>query len=459
MKTYTERKAKACAKRSTRRARFGLTLLAFCLLTACANTQPQSNAESATERSPKNVILMVGDGMGFAYLKAYRLFKDQADTPAIDQTLFDQLLTGAVATDSNQAVGLVTDSAAAATTYATGFKTKNGAIGVDNNDQALKTVVEYASENGRRSGLVSTSHVNHATPAAFIAHVPSRSQYPEIADYFYDNQYQGKPRVDVILGGGSSYFQRDDRDLVAEFQTAGYQFLKNKEDLLAAKGDKLIGLFAPKGLPPAWDREDSTPSLADMTDLALSTLNRDTKGFFLLVEGSQIDWGGHNNDILYALSEMEDFERAIAKVLAFMEENPDTLLIVTADHETGGLSIGANGNYGWDVDLLRSIHATPLSLALKVSAAEDPLKTFTQLTSIEPNDSEAQQLLVSLKDQKKLHGTIKKIVDRASFTGWTSKGHTGIDVPLMAKGPGSEDLKGLIDNTKIGQRLIELNQR
>ncbi len=461
---------------SPTKTRFALGLLALTTLTGCASMQGKVEHAQATPAAPKNVILMVGDGMGFGYLKAYRNFKDRADTPEIDLTLFDQLLTGAVSTDAKRATGLVTDSAAAATTYATGYKTKNKAIGVDINDQHLKTVVEYAKENNRRTGLVSTSHINHATPAAFIAHVPSRKQYQTITDHFFDNQYQGKPQVDVILGGGRSFFireegklldmgagstflLRDNRNLVEEFQTEGYQYLANKSDLKGATQDKLLGLFAPIGLPAAWDRDENTPSLADMTDTALNTLDRSGDGFFLMVEGSQIDWGGHGNDILYILSEMEDFERAIAKVLDFIKANPDTLLIVTADHETGGLSIGANGNYGWDVELLKNIHTTPVTLALKMSGASDTVKAFTELTSIVPTEAEAKTLIENRENKEKLITAIKSIISRASFTGWTSPGHTGVDVPLMVHGAGTENLKGLIDNTDIGKLLIELNRR
>lgn len=434
-----------------------LPLTLALLLNGCATTQKE--AVETSSASPKNVILMVGDGMGYAYLKAYRLFKDDPSTPEIDLTLFDKLLSGSVSTDSDQALGLVTDSAAAATTYATGYKTKNGAIGVDKNDKTLKTVLEYASENQRGTGLVASSHINHATPAAFIAHVPSRLQYADIANQFFDNQHEGQPRVDVILGGGVQYFKREDRDIVSEFAAKGYEFLADKKALQNASSDKLLGLFAKKGLAAAWDRDDNTPSLADMSELALTTLNKNDNGFFLMIEGSQIDWAGHGNDILYALSELEDFEQALARVLAFIETNPDTLLIVTADHETGGLSLGAKGHYGWDVDLLRRIHTTSLSITKQVAAADDALATFTQITHIEPNEDETKQLLAKHQDLSALQLVVKAIVDRASFTGWTTGGHTGVDVPLMATGAGSDEFKGLIDNTVIGQRLIELIQR
>jgi alkaline phosphatase len=435
-----------------------IALLLIGALAACSN-MPSQDKSSAEPQKPKNVILMVGDGMGFAYLKAYRLFKDKAETPEIDQTLFDQLLTGAVSTDANDAVGKVTDSAAAATTYATGFKTKNGAVGVDIHDQVLETALEVASKNNRSTGLVSTSRVVHATPAAFIAHVPSRRQYNDIADFFYDNQLNGAPQVDVILGGGTEYFKRKDRDLIAEFEQSGYQHLETLNDVKTTKHDKLLGLFAPQDLPAMWEREATTPSLADMTQLALDTLNRDENGFFLMVEGSQIDWGGHTNDILYSLSEMEDFEAALTTVLAFIDNNPDTLLIVTADHETGGLSIGADGNYGWDVDLLRNIHATPKSLALILKDSDEPLKKFAELTNIEMSEEEQTKLLAALNEERGPIDVIRNIISRASFTGWTSGGHTGVDVPLMTTGAGSEKFKGLIDNTDIGKAMLELNKQ
>ena len=139
-----------------------------------------------------------------------------------------------------------------------------------------------------------------------------------------------------------------------------------------------------------------------MTQVALNTLNRDENGFFLMVEGSLIDWGGHDNDVLYAISEMEDFEAAIATVLAFIENNPDTLLIITADHETGGLSIGADDIYDWDVDLLRKIHATSHSLGKRIKNSDDPIKKLEELTSIKATKEEGADVLASMNDSRKI---------------------------------------------------------
>ncbi len=445
-------------KRHKRALRAGTVLLLIGGLTACAGLPSQSDKRVETEK-PRNIILMIGDGMGFAYLKAHRQFTDNPDTPEIDSTLFDQLLTGAVKTDNDDATYKVTDSAASATAYATGYKTLNDAISVDKHGQTVETALEVASKHQRSTGLVATSHINHATPAAFIAHVPKRKQYKDIANSFFDNQVDGEPQVDVILGGGTHYFRRDDRDLVAEFEQAGYQFLENSSDLKSASGDKLLGLFAPKAMPAMWEREAGMPSLADMTEVALNTLSRDKNGFFLMVEGSQIDWGGHENDVLYALSEMEDFEAAVATALEFVEKNPDTLLVITADHETGGLSIGADDIYDWDVDLLRKIHATSQSLAAIIKSSDEPLKKLEELTSIEANDEEQAALLAAMDKPRALKLAISGIVSRATHTGWTTGKHTAVDVPLMATGAGSEHFKGLMDNTEIGKAMIELNKQ
>ena len=225
-------------KPNKRALKTGFALLLIGSLTACAGLPSQSDESAETEK-PKNIILMIGDGMGFTYLTAYRQFKNRADTPEVDATLFDQLLTGAVKTDNDDAVQKVTRSGAAATAYATGFKTVNAAVSVDKHGRTLETALEVASKHNRRSGLVATSHINHATPAAFIAHQSNREKYNDIADAFFDNQHNGAPQVDVMLGGGTQYFRRKDRDLVAEFEQAGYQYLETKTELMAATGDKL----------------------------------------------------------------------------------------------------------------------------------------------------------------------------------------------------------------------------
>jgi len=287
--------------------------LVFVFPTTCISLTPQDT------NAPRNVIFMLGDGMGYAHIKAYRMFADDLSTDIVEPLPVDALLVGAVSTDSiimecdvlklncKRNPYAFTESASSATAYATGHDTIIGRLGVDTEGAAMETVLEAARKQGKSTGLVVTSQVNHATPAAFAAHVMSRSSYNDITDQFFDNQWQGKPMVSVILGGGMQYFQRDDRDLVSEFKQAGYQFATDREAMLGMQSERLLGLFAPVGLPQAWERDETIPLLSDMTQTALRSLAQDEQGFFLMVEGSQIDWASHDNDIVDVISEMEDF--------------------------------------------------------------------------------------------------------------------------------------------------------
>ncbi len=426
-------------------------LLAVLLATVSCVCQAQSAA-------PKNIILLIGDGMGPAHIKAYRQFV--GDNPG-QISIFDPYLIGSLGTDPAMEIGKVTDSAASATAYSTGTKTFNGAIAVDKDVQPLTTILQLAKQKGKATGLVVTSQVVHATPAAFAAHVESRRQYNQIADQFLDNRFQGLPYIDVILGGGSRYFVREDRDLVSEFIGLGYQYVSNTQQLKVAKTNKLLGLFAPVGLPEVLDRDPLLhPSLAQMTDKALAILSQNKQGFFLMIEGSQIDWASHDNDILGTLHEMDDFAKAFRRVVDFANSQPDTLVLLTADHETGGLSLGKSidgkSYYNWQHQPLKQINISSYRLAEKLVSS--PAETRAQLLANHLNLvlTEPQlQLLQQITDVNKAHTWVKQMIDNLTFTGWTTSGHTGVDVPLYGLGKGVELFRGHHDNTYIGQQITK----
>ncbi|HBX67082.1 MAG: alkaline phosphatase [Balneola sp.] len=276
----------------------------------------------------KNIIFLIGDGTGIAQLTS-----GQYATVGSDGLLHVQTMpvTGIVKTHSSD--NLITDSASGATAYSCGLKTYNGAIGVNPDKTPCKTILELAEEKGLSTGLVSTSSITHATPASFAAHVESRSMEDEIAAQFLNSG------VEVLLGGGVEYFSSEDRsdsrDLISEFSDKGYQVLLNADDLNNSTSDKLLGLFASDGL----ERAEGEPSTAAMTSKALEILNKNEKGFFLMVEGSQIDWGGHGNSADYVINEVQDFDAAVKAALDFAQEDGETLVVVTADHETGGMTL------------------------------------------------------------------------------------------------------------------------
>jgi alkaline phosphatase len=283
-----------------------------------------------TGEKAKNVIFMVGDGMGIAQITAAMYSHD-------GQMSFEKFpVTGLHKNSSSD--DLITDSAAGATAFSIGRKTYNGAIGVDAKGKAHKTLLEEAEGKGLSTGMIATSTITHATPASFAAHQPSRKLEEEIAaDYM-------KTDIDLILGGGMKYFARrkkDQRDLVEELKSRGYTV----DDFFQTDFEKLV--FDPSA-PLAYFTANEAPLPAsegrDYLEMAVARSlpflkARSETGFFAVIEGSQIDWGGHANMADYIISETLDFNKAIEQALEFARLDGQTLVVVTADHETGGLAI------------------------------------------------------------------------------------------------------------------------
>lgn len=405
------------------------------------------------ETAPKNVIYMIGDGMGPAYTTAYRYFKDDPTTKSVEQTVFDTMLTGMARTYPDDHT-VVTDSAASATALSSGHKSYNGAIAVDTDKKPLKTMLEIAKQRGMTTALLATSQINHATPASFAAHNESRNNYDEIANDYIDNKIAGKLSVDLMLGGGTKYFIRDDRNLVDEFKAAGYQYGDDIQNLDQITQLPAIGLYAAKGLPFALD--ENPTRLTKLTSKALDLLDNQNKdGFFVMIEGSQIDWCGHANDIACAMAEMDDFASAIEKAKAYVDKNKDTLLVITADHSTGGLTLGAHGQYKWEADVVHGVKATAGTITQHLLESDDLKSVWNKYTSIAftPENKIKLEQAKSMGD-KALNLAVKSIISDTSFTGWTTGGHTAVDVQVFAYGKGSEQFVGSQNNTDIADKLI-----
>lgn len=308
-----------------------LTLTVLLALAACAAPEPDAPAplpESEADTGPFSVIFVIGDGTGLNYWSAARL--------AFPSVSVDELpvvgLVGTTASNSR-----ITDSAAGATAFATGVKTFNGAIGVGPDSAALETVLEAARARGMATGLVATATITHATPASFAAHVPDRGLHFEIA-----SQLVGAG-TDVMIGGGRQFFdpaeRPDSMDLLAALaeDATVVDSAPALRDLDPSRVDRLAAFIADGNPGPAAER---SVSLAEMTEVALEILQRDDDGFFLMVEASQVDWVGHDNAPLNrVLGELYDLDGAVRAAMAFQEQRPNTLLLVTADHETGGLAL------------------------------------------------------------------------------------------------------------------------
>ena len=291
-------------------------------------------------QSAKNVILVIGDGMGYEHVKAASYYLSGAE----GNLRFEPYYKCGVTTRSLNSS--VTDSAAAATALATGHKVNNGVISQSPTGAPYETILEAAKSLGKRTGLVTTVPITHATPAAFGAHEPSRNRYGYIG---YDYVYRSQP--EVIFGGGdpkrggSSYFTDNH---VMRAQSQGYTVVYDAAQMWALDAgsvDRALGLFAGGDMTYEHDRTPSCtePHLSEMTERALSILSADPDGFFLMVEGGTIDHAGHANDIARMTDELVEFNNAAQVALSWIQGRTDTLLIVTSDHETGGLTATNQG--------------------------------------------------------------------------------------------------------------------
>jgi len=400
---------------------------------------------------------MIGDGMGPAYLAAYRYYMDDPATKAVESTIFDQLWVG-VATTYPDDDTVVTDSAAAATALSTTHKSYNGAIAVDHQHRDLTTMLEIAKAQGKATGVVATAQINHATPASFVAHDPARRNYDAIADDFFDNRVGGKLIADLMLGGGTQYFIRKDRDLTAQFKQAGYQYADTWDGLRGLNKLPAMALLAPAGFVSTLDNPEPAP-LKQMTEKALQLLTPAEKGFVVMIEGSQIDWCGHANDIVCAMAEMHDFAESIKVAKAYVDSHPDTILVITADHETGGLGLGAEGKYAWKRDVIKKVKATSAAMASQLAEVKEPKAFYQQwlaFTQLELTQAEQQDLMQARTlGVEALATAMKKRIDHYSLTGWTSSAHTATDVAVMAYGAEKARFAGFQDNTDIADKLIQ----
>jgi alkaline phosphatase len=330
-----------------------------------------------------------------------------------------------VNTDSVDEETFITDSAAAGTSYASGVKTYNGAIGVDADGDRVETLVERAEAAGKATGLVTTGEVTDATTAAFGAHVEDRGDQTEIARQFIE-----ETGVDVLLGGGEDFWypagdegafpggssRSDEGNLVERAQQEGYEYVTGPEELAAVDGDRLLGLFANRTMfeaePEPAGKYEPAVSLEQMTRKAIETLSQSRRGFVLVIEEEAIDEMAHANNARLTMDGVLALDKAVAVGKQFAEQNRDTLVITTADHETGGMAIE--------------------SLDDPKSPDESGDGTSSEDGPFEVADSDYEFL-----------------VD------WTTTGHTNVDVPLTAMGPGAERLTGVYENTYVHEVMLE----
>ena len=292
-------------------------------------SQTQGDHQGESKR-PKNIIFFIGDGMGLSEVYAAYTASNQQ----LHITQSDHIALVTTFSDDNY----ITDSGAAGTALACGVKTSNGSIGMTSDGTPLTSILKLADRKGLATGMVTTCDITHATPAAFMASVKSRKQRYDIAHQFLETD------IDIFIGGGLDNFNQrpDSLNLVDSLKLRGYEVITTLDGIKDSKSTKIAGLLYPAH-PPKMS-EGRGEMLPVSVKKAIEVLSENKNGFFMMVEGSQIDWGGHDNDIDYIIAEALDFDKAIAAALEFARTNGETLIVITADHETGGMS-NLEGNF------------------------------------------------------------------------------------------------------------------
>ncbi len=373
-------------------------------IAGCYDEKDASDRDNSNRVGNRNlsngIILFIGDGMGEAHRQAATYWRG-------DTLIMDEMPTHGYS-QTYSADSDVTDSAAAATAIATGFKTNNGFIGMDENLNVLSTILEEAQTRGMSTGLITNVQMAHATPAAFAAHVENRDMMTEIAEQILASG------VDVLLGGGEDDFiplsengcytqnghRTDGRNLLNEAIDLGYTYVCEEStfnDVDPSVTQRLIGLFADEGMPRPY-----SPTLEEMTRKAIDILSKNPNGFFLVIEGGQIDWASHSNHAENVISDVIDLDEALAVAMAYAADKSDALIIVTADHETGGMSVDLNSS--------------------------------------------------GLPDED---GPFFMPDGTPFYINWSTTGHTNADVPTTAQGLLSESLVGVNENTYIYDVMLK----
>lgn len=459
---------------------------------------PAVPAAAQAEKPIKYVFFFVGDGLAMPQIGATEAFAAALSSKdvGIKKLGFSQFPVTGMAT-TYDAGSLITDSASAGTAFSTGSKTLNGVINMDvSKTKTFKTIAEYAKESGRKVGVVSSVSLDHATPAAMYAKVPSRGNMYDIAVQL------GKSGFDYFGGGGLAQptgKNKDQPDAVEMAKAAGYRYVNSRTDFEALKGGagKVIAVNAVLqdsfALPYEIDRAADDLSLADYTRKGIELLSDGKDGFFLFVEGGKIDWACHANDAASAIRDTLAFDAAVMEAVAFAKKHPaETLIVVTGDHETGGMTMGFAGTQyatffdkiapqkmsyvAFDRNILKPYKAATPKEAAKLADLAPAIKdafgielaglSQIQLEQVERafKRSMGNEVERTIKEEEYLlYGgyeplTVKltQLLNQTAGIGWTSYSHTGVPVPMFAMGARQELFGGYYDNTDIFKKLAQV---
>ena len=447
-------------------------------------------AGMASAQTAKYVFYFIGDGMGVNQVNGTEMYlAEQEGRIGAKSLLFTTFPVASVATTFS-ATNSVTDSSAAGTALATGSKTYNGAIGMDDQKQPLQSVAAQAKAAGKKVGVATSVSVDHATPAAFYAHQPDRDMYYEIATDL------PKAGFDFYAGGGflkptTTADQKEVPSIFPIIEAAGYTVARGLQEYQAkaAEAGKMVLIqkegSAPDCLPYAIDRQEGDLSLAEITQSAIDFLTKGKdKGFFLMVEGGKIDWACHGNDAATVFHEVVDMDNAIRVAYEFYKKHPkETLIVVTADHETGGLGLGT-GPYKLNLKVLDAQKQSQDELSRAITNLRRMRKVINWEEMKEflgekmgfwkelPLNWEQEKMLRDAYEDsfvkkhvvfeeslyaktEPLAVAAKKVMSQLAYLGWCSGGHSAGYVPVYAIGAGSKLFMGKMDNTEISKRIAK----
>lgn len=451
---------------------------------------------SGYAQQAKYVFYFIGDGMGVNQVQGTELYRGELEGKiGITPIWFTQFPYATTATTFSATNG-VTDSAAAGTALATGNKTQNGTIGMKQDLQTeVSSVAVWAKNKGCRVGVTTSVSVDHATPAAFYAHDPSRGSYYKIGTDLYKAGFDFYAGSDFIDPNNKDNKDGNSENLYTMAEKNGYTIARGYKDYLkkCKKADKMILFQSEKAsekdrtaIPYAIDRTKDDLTLADITRSAINFLSKDlSKGFFLMVEGGKIDWACHSNDAATAFHEVADMDEAVKVAYEFYSQHPDeTLIVVTADHETGGFVLGT-GAYKLNLQVLKNQKVSESGFTrilnelrkkynnnVSWEKVQQALKeNFGFWDKVKLNEKQEERLLAKYNDTFKgkeaklekseyaqdepLAAEAKRIIDEIALVGWTSGGHSAGYVPVFAIDAGADLFQGRIDNTEIPIKIAK----
>ncbi len=454
---------------------FGAAVLSFLWIGSALGKPPGKPV--GKETLPKNVIIMIGDGMGPAQVESGRLLLDKGEKLVLDEMDPNPgfATTYSIKIVNGEIVQEITDSAAAGTALATGEKTEYGNVSMAVDDvTVLPTSMEAAKAKGMATGILSSVYLCDATPGVWLAHAPSRS-----CSIIIPQQRDACP--DVFLGSGKTEYVSFTKPInwIDEMvQSCNYEYVNTADELVAAQApnDRLMGMWGGYTITYSIDRQNDAglndPTLAQMTEKAIEVLSRDRDGFFLMVEGGAIDWMAHNKDIAGTARDMVAFDDAVAVAYNFAKADGKTLLVVTADHETGGLVLGDNPNVEFIAGTTASTDFMWGAIERGDISVEDALEVYAGIgTNWAPLSNAEKAWIDEFYSEMAISDVLSGLLDpgapgdpqRANVawggtgipaTGTDEGDHTLTQVPVFAFGPGSEALEGNMDNTDIGKRLF-----